>query len=122
MLVVDDEASARLFVRALLEKRGFHVAEASDGLEALNVVRVDREIDLVVADLNMPRMDGLELMWELRDERTSAHLPVIVVTGEMDEILETQLLEEGADDYIRKPVDPRLFLARVEATIRRAAD
>jgi len=47
------------------------------------------------------------------------HLPVIVVTGEMDEILETQLLEEGADDYIRKPVDPRLFLARVEATIRR---
>ncbi len=76
-------------------------------------------IGLVVADLNMPRMDGLELIWELRADERRSRLPVIVVTGEVDEILETQLLEEGADDYIRKPLDPRLFLARVEATLRR---
>ncbi|MBT8487292.1 MAG: response regulator, partial [Gemmatimonadetes bacterium] len=120
VLIVDDEPSARLLVRALLEKRGFDTIEAADGLEALEVMREHDHIGLAVVDLNMPRMDGLELIWELRDARAWAQLPVIVVTGERDEILETQIMEEGADDYIRKPVDPRLFLARVEATLRRA--
>jgi len=120
ILVVDDEPSARLLVRHLLEKREYRVVEAQDGVEALEIMATGQPIELVVADLNMPRMDGLELMWELREIRGGEHLPVIVVTGEVDEILETQLMEEGADDYIRKPVDPRLFLARVEATIRRA--
>ena len=122
VLVVDDEASARLIVRSLLQKRGFEVIEAADGLEALDRMREHGPIGLVVVDLNMPRMDGLELIWELRAEQEWAHLPVIVVTGEVDEVLETQLMEEGADDYVRKPVDPRLFLARVEATIRRFED
>jgi CheY-like chemotaxis protein len=120
ILVVDDEPSARLLVRRLLEKLEYRVVEARDGVEALEIVASGEPIELVVADLNMPRMDGLELMWELREMRGAERLPVIVVTGEVDEILETQLMEEGADDYIRKPVDPRLFLARVEATIRRA--
>lgn len=120
VLVVDDEPSARLLVRALLEKRGFDTVEACDGIEALEVIRRHDHIGLAVVDLNMPRMDGLELIWELRDARAWANLPVIVVTGEKDEILETQIMEEGADDYIRKPVDPRLFLARVDATLRRA--
>jgi CheY-like chemotaxis protein len=120
ILVVDDEQSTRLLVRHLLEKREYRVVEAEDGVEALEILASGQPIELVVADLNMPRMDGLELMWELREIRGGEHLPVIVVTGEVDEILETQLMEEGADDYIRKPVDARLFLARVEATIRRA--
>jgi CheY-like chemotaxis protein len=120
VLVVDDEPSARLLVRALLERRGYPVAEAEDGVVALDVIRADESVGLVIADLNMPRMDGLELIWELRDVYDREHLPVIVVTGEVDEILETQLMEEGADDYIRKPIDPRLFLARVESTLRRA--
>lgn len=120
VLVVDDEESARVLVRSLLEKRGFATVEASDGLEALDVIRRREDVALAVVDLNMPRMDGLELMWRLRDAREWAGLPVIIVTGDNDEILETQIMEEGADDYIRKPVDPRLFLARVEATLRRA--
>ncbi len=122
VLVVDDEPSERLLIRSLLEKRGFEVIEAADGLEALDRMREHGPIGLVVADLNMPKMDGLELIWELRAEQEWANLPVIVVTGEEDEILEMQLIEEGADDYVRKPVDPRLFLARVEATIRRFED
>lgn len=121
ILVVDDEPSARLLIKAMLTKSGYRVVEAADGVEALSVMHDGEPVGLVVADLNMPRMDGLELMWELREHRDWGHLPVIVVTGAMDEILETQLMEEGADDYIRKPLDPRLFLARVEATIRRAA-
>jgi len=119
ILVVDDDPSTRLLLRKLLEKRGHRVAEAKDGLHALEVMKTSDPIGVVIADLNMPRMDGLELMWELRDAPELGHVAVIVVTGEVDEVLETQLMEEGADDYIRKPVDPRLFLARVEATIRR---
>lgn len=122
VLVVDDEPSARHLLRSLLERKGFEVFEAEDGLEALERVEERSTIGLVVADLNMPRMDGLELIWELRGDQRRAHLPVIVVTGEVDEILEMQLLEEGADDYIRKPVDARVFMARVEATIRRHED
>jgi CheY-like chemotaxis protein len=119
ILVVDDDASSRLLVRAVLEKRGYQVVEAGDGLEALQAMDGEDQVGLVVADLNMPNMDGLELMWALREDEDQSDLPVIIVTGEVDEILETQLMEEGADDYIRKPLDPRLFLARVEATIRR---
>lgn len=119
VLVVDDEPSARLLIRTLLEKRGFSAVEASDGLEALEAMRDHESIGLAIVDLKMPRMDGLELIWELRDARAGSELPVIVVTGEKDEVLETQIMEEGADDYIRKPLDPRLFLARVEATLRR---
>lgn len=121
ILVVDDEPAARLLVSTLLRKRGYRVLEAEDGVAALEVMKSNEGmIGLVVADLNMPEMDGLELMWELRDNAAWGRVPVIIVTGELDEILETQLMEEGADDYIRKPVDPRLFLARVEATIRRS--
>jgi CheY-like chemotaxis protein len=119
ILVVDDEPGERLLVRTILEQHGYEVIEAEDGEAALEAVRRRGPIGLVVADLNMPRMDGLELLWELRDGLVSELIPVIVVTGERDEILESQLLEEGADDYIRKPVDPRLFVARVESTARR---
>jgi len=120
VLVVDDEPAARLLARSVLEKGGYAVEEAADGLEALERLGSTAPIGLVVADLNMPHLDGLELIWEMRDEDAWSHVPVIVVTGETDEVLETKLIEEGADDYIRKPLDPRLFLARVAATIRRA--
>lgn len=119
VLVVDDEPSARVLVRALLEKRGHPVVEAPDGMDALERLGSEESFALVLADLNMPRMDGLELIWAIRDSDRHRHLPVIIVTGEKDEILETQLMEEGADDYIRKPIDPRLFVARIESTLRR---
>jgi CheY-like chemotaxis protein/HPt (histidine-containing phosphotransfer) domain-containing protein len=122
VLVVDDDTSSRLLARTVLEKRGYHVVEASDGLGAVERLKVDQPVALVVADLNMPNMDGLELIWEMRAAPEWAHIPVIVLTGETDEVLETRLIEEGADDYVCKPLDPRLFLARVGATIRRAED
>ncbi len=118
ILVVDDDPWARSLARFILERGGFAVAEATDGVAALERIRRRPDVSLVVADLNMPRMDGRELILELRRER-GADLPVIVMTGEEGEIPETLLVEEGADDYLRKPLDPRLFLARVEATVRR---
>lgn len=119
VLVVDDEPSSRVLVRALLERRGHPVVEAPDGKQALERLHEAGPFSLVLADLNMPRMDGLELIWEIRDSPPLSRLPVIVVTGEKDEVLETQLMEEGADDYIRKPIDPQLFVARIESTLRR---
>lgn len=122
VLVVDDDASARLLARAVLEKHGHRVVEAGNGLEALERLRGEPSVELVVADLNMPELDGLELIWEMRDAPRWAHIPVIVLTGENDDLLETKLIEEGADDYLSKPIDPRLFVARVGATIRRAEE
>ncbi len=122
VLVVDDDAASRLLARAVLEKEGHRVVEAANGLEALERLRGEPSFELVVADLNMPELDGLELIWEMRDTTDWAHIPVIVLTGETDELLETKLIEEGADDYLSKPIDPRLFVARVGATIRRAEE
>jgi CheY-like chemotaxis protein len=122
VLVVDDDPASRLLARAVLEKHGHRVIEAGNGLEALDRLRGEPAVGLVVADLNMPELDGLELIWEMRDEPRWAHIPVIVLTGETDDLLETKLIEEGADDYLSKPIDPRLFVARVGATIRRAEE
>jgi DNA-binding response OmpR family regulator len=119
VLVVDDDPGARLLARRVLEKSGYAVVDASDGLEAIESLRADASIRLVVADLNMPAMDGLELIWHIRDDEQRSHIPIIVLTGETDELLEAKLIEEGADDYLSKPFDPRMFVARVGATIRR---
>jgi CheY-like chemotaxis protein len=120
VLLVDDDAGSRLFARAVLEKRGYTVLEAEDGVEALHRLRHEEPVALVIADLNMPHMDGLELLWEMRGSPEWAGVPVLVLTGENDEVLEAKLIDEGADDYVCKPLEPRLFLARVKATIRRA--
>jgi two-component system alkaline phosphatase synthesis response regulator PhoP len=120
VLLVDDDPGALLFARRVLEKSGYPVIDASNGREALERLDADGTVALVVADLNMPELDGLELIWEMRDVDRWAHIPVIVLTGETDELLEAKLIEEGADDYLSKPFDPRMFVARVGATMRRA--
>jgi CheY-like chemotaxis protein len=121
VLLVDDDEEARLLVRALLEgKGGFRILEASDGEEGLERLDRDDSIHLVVVDLSMPRMGGREMLRALRALPLRTQPSVIVVTGAGDPRLEADLIEDGADDYIRKPLDPRLFLARVTATLRRA--
>jgi len=120
ILVVDDDPGSLLLARRVLEKSGYAVVDASNGVEALDRLRVEPSVALVVADLNMPVLDGLELIWEMRGVPDWSHIPVIVLTGETDELLETKLIEEGADDYLSKPFDPRMFVARVGATMRRA--
>jgi PleD family two-component response regulator len=122
VLLVDDDIASRLLARSVLEKHGHSVVEAGNGMEALDRLRSEASVTLVVADLNMPELDGLELIWEMRDVAEWSHIPVIVLTGETDDLLETKLIEEGADDYLSKPLDPRLFAARVGATIRRAGE
>ncbi|MBA3472915.1 MAG: response regulator transcription factor [Rubrobacter sp.] len=117
MLVVDDEPKLVAVVRAYMESDGFRVVAAGDGKEALERFRQARP-DLVVLDLMMPEMDGLEVCRHLRRE---SDVPIIMLTARAEEVDELLGLELGADDYVAKPFSPRALLARVRAVLRRAS-
>ena len=119
VLVVDDDGANRTIAKALLMSEKFEVVEACDGAEALELLSQGRVFDLVVLDLDMPKVNGRDVLKVLRSDVASAGIPTIILTGSSDANLESCLLEEGADDYIRKPFDPRRFLGRVKATLRR---
>jgi DNA-binding response OmpR family regulator len=116
ILVVDDEPEIVRVVRAYLEEAGFRVVIASDGEEALYVARHEKPA-LVVLDVLMPRMDGLEFTRRIRRERD---VPIIMLTARAEETDRIVGLELGADDYITKPFSPREVVARVRAVLRRA--
>ena len=115
ILIVDDEPRMRRFVRMNLELEQFQVSEASDGLEAIRKVR-DEMPDLVVLDVEMPKLDGFETLRELR--RTSA-VPVIMLTVRADEEDRIKGLDLGADDYVTKPFSARELVSRINAVLRR---
>ena len=117
ILVVDDEPRMTKFVRMNLELEGYRVAEASNGLEALQKVKNDLP-DLVILDVNMPELDGFET---LRLIRQSGAVPVIMLTVKADEEDRIKGLELGADDYVTKPFSPRELASRVKAVLRRTS-
>jgi DNA-binding response OmpR family regulator len=121
VLVVDDDAVNRTLARALLEKEHYSVTEATDGSEALVHLARGVDLDLMVLDLDMPTLGGREVLKAVRGSVRTAGLPVVVLTGSSSPELEIELMEQGADDYIRKPLDPLRFIARVKATLRRAS-
>lgn len=116
ILVVDDEPQILRLVRAYLEEAGFRVITASDGEEALYVARHEQP-DLIVLDILMPKMDGLEFTRRIRRERD---IPIIMLTARVEETDRIVGLELGADDYVTKPFSPRELVARVRAVLRRA--
>jgi type IV pilus assembly protein PilB len=118
VLVADDDAQMRRLVRSVLERDGHEVSEAPDGLDALEQIAQQRP-DLVVLDMDMPRLDGLGVLEELGASVQTAQLPVIMLTARTDET-ECRALELGAHDYLTKPVRPTALSARVKAVLRRA--
>ena len=116
ILVVDDELDIVKVVRAYLEQAGFRVVTASDGQQALAVFRHEKP-DLVVLDLNLPKMDGLDVCRAIRRE---GNTPVIMLTARVEETDKLIGLEIGADDYIVKPFSPREVVARVRTVLRRS--
>src|SRR6476660_8677449 len=116
ILVVDDEPKIADLARDYLEHAGFTVRTAGDGEAALTAVRRDRP-DLVVLDLGLPGIDGLDVT---RTIRRDSNLPVIMLTARADELDKLLGLELGADDYLTKPFSPRELVARVRAVLRRA--
>ncbi len=118
MLVIDDEKDLIELVRYNLEKEGFDVIGAGDGRTGLDIA-LRHKPDLVVLDLMMPGMDGLEVCRRLRADARTSRLPVIMLTAKASETDKIVGLEMGADDYVPKPFSPRELVARVKALLRR---
>ncbi len=116
VLVVDDEPKIIKLARDYMEKGGFRVMSAADGKTALAMARRERP-DLVVLDLNLPGLDGLDVCRALRRESA---VPIIMLTARIEEADRLIGLELGADDYITKPFSPRELVARARAVLRRA--
>lgn len=119
ILVVEDDPDTRHLLRTVLEKESYEVVEAADGEAALEVLDETGGFHLVTLDLKLPGIGGLEVLEKVRRRPRWRHLPVIVATGYGDPEVEVMLFEAGADDFIVKPVDPRRFILRVQAVLRR---
>ncbi len=117
ILVVDDELDIVKVVRAYLEQSGFRVMTASDGQQALVTFRHEQP-DLIVLDLNLPKLNGLDVCRAIRRE---SNVPIIMLTARVEETDRLIGLEIGADDYIVKPFSPREVVARVRTVLRRSA-
>lgn len=117
ILVVDDESRMRKLVKDFLEREGYVVLEAGDGMEAMEIFYEEKDIALVILDVMMPRMDG----WQTcREVRQSSQVPIIMLTARAEESDELQGFNLGVDEYISKPFSPKILVARVEAVLRRS--
>jgi two-component system alkaline phosphatase synthesis response regulator PhoP len=117
ILLVEDEEPLRLVLRDLLEREGYTIVEAADGIQALD--EIDRSApDAIVLDLNLPRLDGYGVLSHLRARPATASLPVLVLTAKSDEDNEVRVFEIGANDFISKPFRPRALSARLKALLK----
>lgn len=120
ILIVEDEQDIRELIAENLELAGMRPIEAADGLKALRAAR-EQLPDLILLDLMLPEMDGYSVLRQLRENRHTANIPIIMLTakGAQDERIEG--LAMGADDYVAKPFSPKELVLRVQAVLRRAA-
>ena len=119
ILVVDDEAVLTETIAYNLEQAGYQVTTAADGASALEAARREK-LDLIILDVMLPEMDGLEVCRQLRREGSTETTPIMMLTARGDEIDKVVGLEVGADDYVTKPFGRRELLARVRALLRRS--
>lgn len=117
ILIVDDEKNIRELLKFNLENEGYKTVEAVNGKEALE--KADQSIDLVILDLMLPEIDGLNVCKEIRNDDELGNLPIIMLTAKSEDIDRIIGLELGADDYITKPFNMRELIARVKALLRR---
>lgn len=119
ILIVDDELNIRELLKFNLENSGYKVIEAEDGQTAINIAKSQKP-ELIVLDLMLPGMDGLEVCRLVKNSRETAAIPIIMLTAKNEEIDKVIGLELGADDYLTKPFSPRELLARIKAVLRRS--
>ncbi len=118
ILIADDESRMRKLVNDFLSKKGYTIIEAADGAEALDKFFDTKDIALVITDVMMPKMDGWQVLKEIREY---SKVPVIMLTAKGEERDELQGFDLGADEYISKPFSPKILVARVEALLRRSS-
>ena len=116
ILVVDDEGRMRKLVHDFLAKAGYQVLEAEDGAEAVDIFFSRKDISLVILDVMMPKMDGYQVLKEIRNY---SKVPVVMLTARAEEHDELKGFELGVDEYISKPFSPKILVARIEALLRR---
>ena len=118
ILVVDDEADIRRIIRILLESRGYRVLEAPNGRLAVETIRKEPDVDLILLDIMMPKLDGWQVCREIRKK---SNVPIIMITAKGETFDKVLGLELGADDYVTKPFDAKEVMARVKAVLRRTS-
>ncbi|MEO0874105.1 MAG: response regulator transcription factor, partial [Bacteroidota bacterium] len=118
ILVVDDEPDILEFLQYNLEKEGFTVVTASDGEAGIQKAEQE-DPDLIILDIMMPKMDGVEVCRVLRSRPKFAHTVIAFLTAREEDFSQIAALETGGDDYITKPIRPRVFLSRIKALLRR---
>jgi two-component system alkaline phosphatase synthesis response regulator PhoP len=119
ILIVDDEPSIAELIEFNLQKAGYRVLKADNGLSALQLVRTDKP-DLIILDLMIPGIDGMEVCRRLKGQQHTAGIPIIMLTAKNEEVDKIVGLELGADDYMTKPFSTRELVARVKAVLRRS--
>lgn len=119
VLVVEDSRTVATVVKYFLEHEGFEVLLAEDGLVGLETARRER-LDLIVTDVNMPAMGGVDMVKALRLDARMSHVRILMLSSDESTECETEGLAAGADDYILKPVEPRRLAARVKALLSRS--
>lgn len=117
ILIVDDESRMRKLLRDFLEREGYQILEASDGIEAMDMFYADKNIDLIILDVMMPRMDGWQVCKEVREH---SKVPIMMLTARAEEQNELKGFELGVDEYVAKPFSPKILVARVGALLKRA--
>ena len=116
ILMVDDEERMRKLVKDFLKKKDFEVVEAADGEEALDIFFKDKSISLIICDVMMPKINGFDVVKEIRQY---SQVPIIMLTAKGEESDELNGFDLGVDEYISKPFSPKILVARVEAILRR---
>jgi len=115
ILIVDDDKEIRNLISIYLENEGFQTQKAEDAIEALKLLE-EKEFDLIILDIMMPNMDGIEACMKIREERT---IPIIMLSAKSEDMDKIQGLASGADDYLSKPFNPLELIARVKSQLRR---
>lgn len=118
ILAVDDSKTIQKFVSFVLKMKKHDVVLANDGIEALENIR-NYNFDLVITDLNMPRMNGIELIKEIRSGSVNSDIPIILLTTESEDIDKDMGFKAGANSYMLKPFDPPVLLAEVEKYVQK---
>ena len=118
VLVVDDESRMRKLVKDFLTKSNYDVVEAEDGAQAVDIFFEENDIDLIILDVMMPKLDGWQVCKEIREY---SKVPIIMLTAKSDEKDELLGFKLGVDEYISKPFSPKILVARVEAILRRTS-
>ena len=117
ILIVDDESRMRKLIRDFLEREGYHILEAADGVEAMDQFYSEKDISLIILDVMMPRMDGWQVLREVREH---SKVPIMMLTARTEEQNELKGFELGVDEYVAKPFSPKILVARVGALLKRA--